>query len=130
MIKFNGKKYELLFSNNLLPFWALDYSDFLFFSEFKKQCGSKYNILSIIENNWQKKYAELQSLEKLSSIFIKIIKNDKWLSNLRAIYQKKIIKVEKLLKIKINKTTSNKELIAILTLMRSESALLDVMSNI
>jgi transcription termination factor Rho len=103
MIKFNGKKYELLFSNNLLPFWALHYVDLLFFREFKKQCGNKYNVLSIIEKNWQKKYAELHSLDELTNAFAKKAKDRKWLNELKTTYREKTIKVENYLKLKLIK---------------------------
>ncbi|MCU0680446.1 MAG: PEP-utilizing enzyme [Planctomycetes bacterium] len=133
MIKFQNKKYELLFSNNLAPLQALNYADELFFKEFKKILGKSYRIISIIEQGWQKKYGLVSDLELLKKKFKLKINDYKWGSVTLKKYEIQSKKLKNLLSVINNKEyfdKNNNELIKDLIRIRNEAALLDAMSNL
>jgi len=131
-IDFYNKKYELLFSNNLLPLSALNYADELFFKEFKKLCGKKYRILSIIKNGWQEKYGLNSDMEILRDHFFKKINNYEWPDKLLRDYLKRCSKFHGLLdgisKVNFKKCENNK-IKSNLANLRTKAAPLDAMSN-
>ncbi len=132
MIIFNNKKYKLFFSNALPPLIALNYADEQFFKEFKKLCGTKYRIVSIIKKGWQKKYGLLLDIEKLSKNFASKINNKKWAPNLLTTYNNQSKELKKILTLISSKNYSNlnnSKIIKALKKVRHRSAPLDALSN-
>ncbi len=86
MIEFQGKQYELLFSNNLAPYLALHYADELFFKHFEEMSGARYRILCTVKDGWQLKYGRMDDLEKVHKAMESKILAAKWLENLYAEY--------------------------------------------
>ena len=89
MINFRQEKYQLFFSNNLEPLWALNYADETFFSEFERLCGSRYRILSIIRKGWQEKYGLLSDIENLQKQFEQKLNEDNWIKDILLEYEEK-----------------------------------------
>lgn len=88
MISFQGKEYELFFSNDLEPLRALYFADEQFFEEFERLCGGRYRILSIIRNGKQEKYGRMDDLVKLASVFRSKIHSPEWVARILTGYEK------------------------------------------
>ena len=132
MIKFNGQKYELFFSNNLAPLIALNYADEQFFNEFERLCGKRYRILSIIRSGWQNKYGLSKDIEELKEHFESKIDDKKWSDDLLNIYWKKSKGLRAsldLINSKIYSKIEDTELVRDIFDIRTKSAVLDAMSN-
>lgn len=132
MIIFNNTMYELFFSNNLPPLIALNYADELFFEEFKKLCGTRYRILSIIRKGWQQKYILSIDIKELIKVFLSKIEDNKWASSLLETYEKDSKELRLLLDSISSKDYSKLKdsvLICDIKEVRNKSAILDAMSN-
>jgi len=131
-IKLFSSQYDLFFSNQLAPLIALNYADELFFKEFEALCGNRYRIFSIIRNGWQQKFVLSEDIKKISRALEDKINDEKWPANLLKRYEEKAKILQTKLKNISKKEYSNlnnHELTAILVDIRSNSAILDAMSN-
>ncbi len=132
MIQFQNESYQLFFSNKLPPLLALNYADKLFFQEFRKLCGKRYRILSIIRNGWQEKYLRMDDLSKLKRIFQVKIDDLRWADELLMLYEEISQDLRlylDVIKLKDYKEYRNKDLLQDLRVVRDKAALVDAMTN-
>jgi phosphohistidine swiveling domain-containing protein len=125
VLQFQGKKYQLFFSNNLEPFKALNYSDELFFAEFERLCDARYRVLSVIRKGWQEKYGLLDDIDELEKVFRKKLSEPGWADRILKEYEEKKAKLEATLSNLSNDNPSGDTLLTI----RRHAAPLDAMSN-
>ncbi len=132
MVTFQGKEYQLFFSNNLEPLRALNYADELFFREFERLCGSRYRILSIIRKGWQEKYGFQSDITALRKHFERKLTEAGWIEGILAEYEDKKGVLSRTLDTEAPKAYGESEgaaLSELLKKIREQAAPLDAMSN-
>lgn len=130
--KFKNKKYELLFENRLPPLEALNFCDELFFNEFEKLCGERYRILSVIQNNFQRKYIPESDLNELKKQFRRKISEKRWGEKILKKYEKFRKELIYELLSSSKKRYRNKDAVELITdfkKIRKTASPLDAMSN-
>lgn len=132
MIKFFEKNYDLLFSNQLAPLQALNYSDELFFKEFERLTSIRYRILSIIVNGWQRKYGLIADLEILKKVYLNKISEPTWIKSIFDEYEVKSLNLRDYLKTfeNLKPEADSQDLLQEIVKIRELSAPLDAMSNL